>query len=47
MAINLNGMLLPDDTTIRALEMAVILLVAVVLISQRRLWPAQQPAKAG
>jgi membrane protease YdiL (CAAX protease family) len=38
MAINLNGMLLPDDTTIRALEMAVILVVAVGLVAKRGIW---------
>jgi membrane protease YdiL (CAAX protease family) len=45
LAINMNGMLLPDDTTIRALEVAVILLVAAALVIQRRLWPAEQPVE--
>jgi hypothetical protein len=39
--INLTGQLLPDDTTIRVLEMVVILLVAGVLLSMRRNWGAR------
>jgi membrane protease YdiL (CAAX protease family) len=38
LAINMNGMLLPDDTTIRILEMAVILLVAAGVIVRERAW---------
>jgi hypothetical protein len=38
MAINLTGMLLPDDTTIRAGEITVILLVAAALVAWKQGW---------
>jgi membrane protease YdiL (CAAX protease family) len=51
MAINLNGMLLPDDTTIRAGEITVILLIAAALIVWKRGWQqaslASQEARSG
>jgi hypothetical protein len=36
--INLNGQLLPDDTTIRAMEMAIIWAVALLLLLMRDRW---------
>jgi hypothetical protein len=45
LAINMNGMFLPDDTTIRVLEMVVILLVAASLLARRSAWQrVQSPA---
>jgi membrane protease YdiL (CAAX protease family) len=41
LAINLNGMLLPDDTTIRILEMLVILIVAAGLLARSSGWTAR------
>jgi len=38
LAINMNGMLLPDDTSVRILEMAVILLVAAALVARTQAW---------